>query len=432
MEEGQKPTGGALLEQVREDFALFMSRHPAVTIDTMPNDLSSFENPWNDESVAIYIPHKVPSRYESLRDALNSILLPERFSALYHIEENLLEVIWTAYKLPDQLSEVVGRSFVFNYNGVVHKCYFSNSSAELISVGREMIIAGFSDTGHRNLKSFEALLDPNSDEESLDPGRELDQPLSFFITDFGNPESDEAVKLVQHLNFYLKYFDSRSPLVRVHEVEPAVRYSDRSRYVDGVFPPGINAQPLNQTLISFWLGAASGDASRRFLNYFRIIEYVSFYYVDASARAKIARMLANPNSSPDISMITDQTIEILRENKADDYARFKATVLDLVKERHIVREVANNESYFSSEIEFEGGFKLKPFVASKNPCSIGPHGMDLFVTVVRDIRNALSHGRDQKTGQVILPTSKNLNNLQPWVELIATAAAEVVLYEGIH
>jgi len=182
--------------------------------------------------------------------------------------------------------------------------------------------------------------------------------------------------------------------------------------------------------MSFWLAAGSGDASRRFLYYFRIIEYVAFYHLDAQARTKMARLLSIPNPSGNAGFLTEKATEIIREaTKPDDYARFKATILDLVMPHHIEREAAVNAEYFAAEQVFDGGFKLKPYFSDvKNP-TIGPHGLDTFVTMLRDIRNALSHGRDQKSGQVILPTSANFNTLKPWVDLIATAAAEVVLYE---
>ncbi len=121
----------------------------------------------------------------------------------------------------------------------------------------------------------------------------------------------------------------------------------------------------------------------------------------------------------------------MRESKGDEYNRFKAVVFDLVDERHIFREVSAAKEYFVKSQEFDGGFKLKALLSVADAKNLGDHGMDNFVATLKDIRNALSHGRDQKSGQVILPTLANLERLQPWANLIATAAAEVVLYEAV-
>lgn len=56
-------------------------------------------------------------------------------------------------------------------------------------------------------------------------------------------------------------------------------------------------------------------------------------------------------------------------------------------------------------------------------------GFESITRSLRDIRNALSHGRDQRTSSVIVPSSRNLHYLQPWVNLIAVVAGEVVLYK---
>jgi hypothetical protein len=129
--------------------------------------------------------------------------------------------------------------------------------------------------------------------------------------------------------------------------------------------------------------------------------------------------------------VTDKVVEVVRQSKADEYSRFKAVILDLVDHKHIFREVSASGEYFSRSHDFDGGFKLKALLPNADAKSLGDHGMDNFVTTLKDIRNALSHGRDQKSGQVILPTLANLKRLQPWANLIATAAAEVVLYEGV-
>jgi len=423
----------------------FLAYNKSANIEVSSSDgaVHAVNNPWNDDSVMLYIPTYVKKRRKALFEALNSVILPERLSAIYHRDTQTLEVIWSAYELPEPLAEVVGRAFSFTYNNVVHNCHFKTSSLRLLAIARESIFGGFSETGHRSLKSFEKLTNPRKHEDDEDDDvessaessiavEEIGEPVSFFIDQIDWVLEDGVLDLIRHLNFYLKYYDSLSPTIRIHDSPKGKVYSKRGRYLEDSFPESITGKPLNSTLMSFWLAAGHGDASRRFLYYYRIIEYVAFYHLDAQAKVRMSRLLAIPNPSGNASFLTEKAIEIIREAaKPDDYARFKATVLDLVMPHHIEREAAVNADYFSVEQTFDGGYKLKPLFANITNPQLGPHGMDNFVTTLRDIRNALSHGRDQKTGHVILPTSANFNTLKPWIDLIATAAAEVVLYESM-
>ena len=60
------------------------------------------------------------------------------------------------------------------------------------------------------------------------------------------------------------------------------------------------------------------------------------------------------------------------------------------------------------------------------------NGIATFSTAVRNIRNALSHGRDQRTTAVIAPTTHNFERLQPWTALMSVAAGEVMVYKDVQ
>ena len=90
-------------------------------------------------------------------------------------------------------------------------------------------------------------------------------------------------------------------------------------------------------------------------------------------------------------------------------------------------------SAFDRETVFDGGFTLRPLVAKSTG---GEHeflnsGIERVAATIRDIRNALSHGREQKSRDVILPTSGNFEKLRPWVALVQVAAQEVMVYRHI-
>jgi hypothetical protein len=86
--------------------------------------------------------------------------------------------------------------------------------------------------------------------------------------------------------------------------------------------------------------------------------------------------------------------------------------------------------FFTSPTTFDGGFVLDPLLP-KNPTEdhFCHSGIPQFSRFIRDIRNALSHGRDIRTVSVIAPTHRNFSLLEPWVILMNVAAGEVILYE---
>lgn len=101
---------------------------------------------------------------------------------------------------------------------------------------------------------------------------------------------------------------------------------------------------------------------------------------------------------------------------------------DTVSKTILWKEIENNIDSFKKEITFEGGFVLESLLTS---AKIEHLDLSKFAKHIKDIRNALSHGRDIRTQMVIIPTSRNFGLLQPWVSLMCVVAGEVVLYKGI-
>jgi hypothetical protein len=95
------------------------------------------------------------------------------------------------------------------------------------------------------------------------------------------------------------------------------------------------------------------------------------------------------------------------------------------------REMQGNINSFTAQIEFDGGFLIKPFLQKNESAESFKHkGISRFAAQIKEIRNALSHGRDIKTSSVIAPTHKNFTLLKPWVILMCVAAGQVVLYNA--
>src|SRR5262249_34290317 len=93
----------------------------------------------------------------------------------------------------------------------------------------------------------------------------------------------------------------------------------------------------------------------------------------------------------------------------------------------LLTEIKLNLGSFNSPTSFDGGFTADAIVPA-NPKELGNNDIEKMASTMREIRNALSHGRDQKSASVILPTTANFERLKPWVSLITLVAGEVLLY----
>ena len=125
-------------------------------------------------------------------------------------------------------------------------------------------------------------------------------------------------------------------------------------------------------------------------------------------------------------------MEAFQLSKLDEYAKFSQIIQDTVDPKVLWREIKQNTAHFSKDIRFDGGYVIKSIISNTTKeSSYLPKGVEIFTKAIRDIRNALSHGRDFKTASVIIPTAKNLRALQPWVHLISAAAGQVVLFKDV-
>lgn len=381
--------------------------------------------PWGDRSVALLLSSDEEALDDELQAALNNILLPERLTALYHRDTKDLEIIWTAYTLPKGDEDLATRNFKFTLEGTEFPCEFGRSSDRLMKLASRAMFISVSDTGFRNLQSFSSSL--RKKENDTRHG----EPTSFFIRKIGWKE-EETLDIIRHLNFYLRYYDLRSPYVVIHPPKDQTVVKDKNRYIEGGFPAVITSRRLDQSLLQFWAAAFDQDVPTRFLLHFRILEFVASYHLQEEQRTAFKKVLATPHIFSDIDHTIDVLAGIVREDSRHDAIRFAKAMEELVDADRIWTEICLNPDAFTKPLDLEGGFYLKALVANtKSKDAFGPKGMENLARHLREIRNGLAHGGQAQGGRIILPTSRNFKKLLPWVHLIATAAGQVVLYEHL-
>jgi hypothetical protein len=403
-------------------FAPFLKAHDYSRISKLTfgeHERHIIYQPWNDDSIALLVG---PDNPKPLADALNALILPQRFSAIWHKDTKDFEVVWTAFKLSGPAIEIADRKFDFRFGNKVYKCEFGDSSPRLMEIAHASIQIKGTETGYRNLISLEMY--------SMNSGQDrLDKPRSFWIR---NVEWDEdfVVDFAYHLNFYMSYFDDRTTKIIIHPRTEVSTVKPQERFIAGKFPSNIQAKVIDPNILHFWQAAhGADDQSKSFLYYYRLVEYASTTHIDREARSTVRRLLARPNALDDVTAITEQLMLAAQSTKKDDEQKIGRLLEDTVDRKQLTQEIEKNVSLFIKEAKFEGGFTLEPLIGSGHKAE--SFDLSKFAKHIKDIRNALSHGRDIRTQMVIIPTQKNFDLLQPWVTLMCVVAGQVVLFKGV-
>ncbi|MBY4589502.1 hypothetical protein [Rhizobium redzepovicii] len=405
-----------------KDFSDFLKRNPLSSFMFDEDRDCAISAPWGEEAMVLVIPND----HAELAEILKNLYLPPRLSAIIHTDTNDLEVIWTAYKPPSSIPDVLGRSFTFRFDGLDYSCEFGPASSRLIGIAKAYQPVAQSETGYRNLISFKRHLNEQSSKPEL-----FGEPSSFWIRNI-QKDDDSIIEMISHLNFYINYYDNKSPFILIHPPSAAsTGSSKRNRFRHGRFPDRIHSKRIDPQLLQFWSACTSADPARRFLYAYRIIEHSAFFFVESAPRLAVRKILTSPHVLDDVGKLTHDVVAAVQKSRIDDYQKFEQLLLQTVDPQILWQEIENDIDAFSSEIIFDGDFKLPPFVAGlKSKDDFYLNGLRNFCNTSRKIRNALSHGKEERQSSVITPTTSNYGKLGAWSHLMWVAAGEVILYES--
>jgi len=382
--------------------------------------------PWNDKSLFLHLSED----QDELFEALNNVILPERFTAIWHRDSGDFEVIYTAWPLEGSQAELVDRSFTFSFRGKSYQCKFAPSSPRLLTIAKNSEPIGPSSTDHRNLRSYQYFIETKNDP---DKPEFLDlSPVSFWVS--GVQWDDESVvDLARHLNFYMSYYDFSSPAIIIHPPKQESTSLPRTRYIAQKFPQQIEAEELSSNLMHFWEASKTGDVFRRFLYCYQILEYSSYYSVEDNIRRSIRKVLTTPHRRDEMDSMIIKIIDHVAESKVWEGNKLESLLRAVVDCRLVWNEIQKHREYFLNPIQFDGGFHLRPLIVEKSTFETFAHDWySRFAQTIRSIRNALSHGKEQSMSSVITPTYTNFYSLRPWGHLISIVAGEVVVYQKVN
>lgn len=386
--------------------------------------------PWGDSSLELVI----NDEDAEIIDILNRIKLPERYSAIFHLNTNKLEVAYTIFPKEKIQDDLRNREFRFQHKTNNIKCYYATSSHDLLHISKHCRpVGGSGRSGYRNLMPFNTyMLIQDGDLEASDEYTSLyknGEPVSFWI-DVNKWDEDEILDIIYHLNFFMSYFDRKSPNVLIHNPEQAGEsHNEGGRYLNGGFPSHIQSRDINRHLLQLWQAGQQGDAARRYLYNYQIIEYSAFSIIDDEIYKNIRRMVSAPDCSYRATEVAYKVIDAINSSKMHDSQKIDHIVAKTVDPTNLWKIIELNKNIFSKPQLFEGGFLSTGLIKdSWRQSDFENNWASVFSKSIRDIRNALSHGKEQKSSVVIAPTAANMRLLAPWVSLVAVAAHDVMVY----
>ena len=420
------------IEDAKAQLHPFLEAHPDVDIEDRKVGRESetrlcITKPWGEDGLVISLPEDI----ETFSETLNNILLPERYTAIWHKDTKDFEVIWTALLLSEEIEDIKNREFLFSLDSKEYKCSFGQSSERLLTLASQAIPIAMSHTEHRNLMSFRYYVQLKESEKDLTSGMvPIGEPYSFWIQNVEWDE-DRVLQLVRHLNFFLTYYDRESPEILVH-TPPAKKVSKQPRYLIDTFPNRIDTHEIADDLLQLWMASHEGDAARQFIYSYRIIEYASHAYIDIEARRKVHRLLTKPHARSDLGALTDKVISTALMKTMDDVQKMNNLLNDIVSTESLWREIERYRPTFTSNVIFDGGFTLKKLIDDSETFeTFKTNGILTFINRARNIRNHLSHGRDKSTQATITPTVANFRRLEPWTAAISVLAGEVLIFSNL-
>lgn len=400
----------------------FLSLNPEVKL-VPTDDFPIIREPWGDDSVVL----RLNAESSELIKSLSSLRLLPRFSAVWHLNSKDIEFIYAPIPANDPLLQ---RTFVFRFAGNEYTCQFAKATNTVIDIAQSSRPSGPpSDTNYRNLGNIDTFL---RREKRRQERRETTDFIvaSFFIRNV-QCEEDKLASLAKHLNFYMHYFDRRTPLIVIHEspiVEPSTERPIQFPFEN--FPQTISGSSVDPYLLSLWESSVNTtDTSRRFLYNFQIVEYAAFYYLRDGLSRNIKQVLASPDLPGKIEQASRQILDIMVEEKASDESKFNTVIQESVEPQMVWNEIQSKLRFFSVPTEFDGGCSIPALVAENWTLDIFKSSwLPKLPDSLRKLRNGLVHSRELRQAKCVLPTSHNLHLLRPWAALMSVIANQIIVY----
>lgn len=387
----------------------------------------NFKNLWNDNTFMILL-----KKAEDL-SFLDHIKFPQELSAIYHTDKNLLEFIMA----PSSDSYIKSMfNFSFWYLGHEFKCEYSDVSSRLISIAngfRELDDSSASD--YRNLRDLRNYLRKDDLPKFVRKYFEGRHLKSFFMIGDFDKIGHDYKSISKHFNFYVRYYNRKNPQIIIHEIKnETTKFQLPCLSNEGQFPTVLTFNEIDPILLDmFQIASETSNIRLKYLFYFQILEYCSYYHLNDELSKQLKEIIRRPdllNRSAEYSkLLIDQFKDHFKHN--DDSTKLEKTILDYCFFDDIKEELRINVEYFTSPLEFDGGFTIEAILNDETCIDKPPKQIMRTIKInIEKIRNVLVHLRESRENKIILPTAKNNNMLIPYLYLVRRIAEKVTIMHG--
>ncbi|RXG21154.1 hypothetical protein [Leeuwenhoekiella aequorea] len=271
--------------------------YPKVEI-TQEEDKIHIQNLWGDDSFFLRFDEETDLNF------LNEYFFPPELMAMYSLENNKMEVF--AFPVSPE-SDLIKRKFDFNFRGETFVCKWAEPSDEFIKIAsafREQ--KEESRTAYRNLRQFRDYYRIDELPKFLSKYFEDKKPFNFVVEGNLSKIQVDIIEFSRTLNFYMSYFDRETPAIQIlsspydRETFNLPCYS-----LFDTFPSSINATDIDSILLDIISVANNNSDPRlRFIFYYQILEYASYYFLKSDIKDKLNYILR------DLMFLSNQKITL--------------------------------------------------------------------------------------------------------------------------
>jgi hypothetical protein len=180
----------------------------------------------------------------------------------------------------------------------------------------------------------------------------------------------------------------------------------------------------------FEVARKTANIRLKFLFYYQVLEYCSYYHLNESLKKKLTTIIKRPDLMSNTieygRLITEEFKDFFKLN--DDSQKLQKLLEDFISNSDIKNEIGINIDFFKKNQTFDGDFTLDPLISNEQ--DLEPSNRDLVKKIkqhLEKIRNVLVHIRESRENKVILPTEKNTDTLRPYLYLIQRIAEQVAI-----
>lgn len=395
----------------------FKKNHPNIIFEEK-DDLIKLHNCWSDASCAFNFKFKKTSEISFL----DNIIMHDELVAIYHIKEQMYEFIFAP------LGSEFNREFNYICEGKEFHLFYSRPSKTFEKLSLNF---NLNDSDGITERAF-ALMRYSKYFQQEKDNKDLYATNFFIKGNFNTMSFAEQIDFFKQINFLMTYYDRKSPSILIFntsEADPSkINQPCKMQYNE--FPKILNSKKFDSTLIDLLEAARTSSSIRlKYIFYYQVIEYASFYYIENEIKRRIENVIRTPDilNSNSYSQIILEIFSDYLKNKPDNQ-RMSKLLTDFCEYEEIKPEILANAKCFVEDIKFDGGLIIKKLFNKEEDINNAPNGIiEIIRKNIDTIRNVLVHARESRENTVISPTPTNNIRLMPYLYLLRRIAETIVI-----